>query len=238
MHHMEIICRPNISGDICLIYFYWYLLILMRTTTLSYSVVIRMTIIHYKGDFKTPSTECEPVTSALLSARIMLPDDTHASRRPRRSVYVNTRSTHPSAPATDLCVRACSQMLRPHPALLSASAYNTATDSLVHAGLQYHDRLSHPHGLTTSRLTRPWLTSASPLWSSTPRRMTIGLTYQVKSIQYIFILHIAFFKRAITPAFKIHQYNSSLRDWVIFPSNDLEFLKFTETGRLCWVMSL
>ena len=39
-------------------------------------------------------------------------------------------------------------------------------------------------------------------WLITPRWILTGLTYQVKSIHYIFILYIAFFKRAITLACK------------------------------------
>ena len=102
---MEIIYRPNIiSGDICLNYFHWYLLILVRTSTLS-SVVIRRTIIHSKSDAKTPSTEYELVTVALVI------------RCSTETLRVATLAFHST--------------LTPRPTLSSALAYNTAADSPV-----------------------------------------------------------------------------------------------------------
>ena len=81
----------------------------------------------------------------------------------------------------------------------SAPACNEENNLLVCIGLQRHSWLI----CLLSRPTRPWLLSASTWWSSTPRWILTSLTYQVKSIQYVFILYIAFFKRAITPVCKL-----------------------------------
>ena len=70
-------------------------------------------------------------------------------------------------------------------------------DLPVRARLKYHGRLIFP----LLRSTHPWLISAAPWWSSTPRCVLTGLNISGE-IQYIFILYIAFFTRAITPGCK------------------------------------
>ena len=84
----------------------------------------------------------------------------------------------------------------------------------VHAGLHCRGRLI----CLLPRPTRTWLISASPWWSSTPQWIFYGLTYQVKSIQYIFILSTAFFKRAITLACKFFNAGQviSLSCWLTY----------------------
>ena len=60
----------------------------------------------------------------------------------------------------------------------SARLIASVIDYLVHAGLQCRGRLS------------------CLCWLITPRWILTGLTYQVKSIHYIFILDISFFKKS------------------------------------------
>ena len=80
-------------------------------------------------------------------------------------------------------------------------------DSPVRMAYRACDWLVHPRWLATQQPAHPSdldvIDFRSAWWSSTPWWIITGLTYQVKSFQYIFILYIAFFKRAITLACKL-----------------------------------